>query len=69
MDFDVEAHLASMTRSVSWLELDGKPASAVTLSRSYATTLEDLWDAVTNSARIPRWFIPITGTLELGGRY
>ena len=69
MDLDIEAHLGGVTRSVSWLELDGKPASAVTLSCSYATTLEDLWDAVTNSARVPRWFIPITGTLELGGRY
>ena len=69
MDFDVEAHLSGVTRSVSWLERDGKPASAVSLSRSYAMALEDLWDAVTNSARIPRWFIPITGTLELVGRY
>ena len=69
MDFDVESHLASMTRSVSWLERDAKPASAVKLSRSYASTLEDLWDAVTNRARIPRWFMPITGRLERGGRY
>ena len=69
MDLDVEAHLDAVERYVSWLERDGKPASAVTLSRSFATTLVDVWDAVTNSARIPRWFMPITGTLEPGGRY
>ncbi len=30
---------------------------------------QDLWDAVTNSERIPRWFLPITGDLKPGGRY
>ena len=69
MDFDVESHLGDVERSVSSLERDGQPARAVTLSRSYATTVEDLWDAVTNSERIPRWFLPISGKLEPGGRY
>ena len=39
------------------------------LYRSYATTVEDLWDAESNGERIPRWFLPISGELELGGRY
>ena len=69
MDFDVEGHLGAVERSVSSLERDGQPARAVTLSRSYATTLEDLWDAATSAVRIPRWFLPISGELELGGRY
>ena len=29
----------------------------------------DLWDAVTSSERIPRWFLPITGELKVGGSY
>ena len=49
---------------MSWLEREGRPASAVTLSRSYATTVEDLWDAVTNGERISRWFLTISGELE-----
>ena len=69
MGLDVEGHLGAVERSVSSLERDGQPARAVTLSRSYATTVEDLWDAVTNSERIPRWFLPISGELEPGGRY
>ena len=69
MGLDVECHLGAVERSVSSLERDGQPARAVTLSRSYATTVEDLWDAVTNGERIPRWFLPISGELEPGGRY
>ena len=54
---------------MSSLERDGQPARAVTLARSYATTVEDLWDAVTNGERILRWFLPISGELAPGGRY
>ena len=62
-------HLGAVERSVSSLERDGQPARAVTISRCYATTAEDLWDAVTNGDRIPRWFLPISGELEPGGHY
>ena len=69
MELNVESHLGAVERSVSYLERNGQPASAVTLARSYETTVADLWDAVTNGERIPRWFVPITGDLKLGGRY
>lgn len=69
MDLNVEGCLGAVERSVSYLDRDGQPASAVTLARSFETTVEDLWDAVTDGSRIPRWFLPITGQLELGGRY
>ena len=69
MGLNVESHLGAVERSVSYLDRDGQPASAVTLTRSYETTVEDLWDAVTNGERIPRWYLPISGDLKLGGRY
>ena len=69
MEFDTEIHLSALERSVSFLKRDGKPASAVTLARNYATATEDLWDAVTNRERIPRWFTGISGELALGGRF
>ena len=69
MNFDFESHLGATERSVSLLERDGRPASAVTISRSLTATVDDLWDAVTNGDRIPRWAMPISGELELGGRY
>ena len=69
MRFDFKPHLAAVERSVSSPRRDGEPARAVTLSRGYPTTAEDLWDAVTNPDRIPRWFTPVGGDLEPGGRY
>ena len=38
---EVEDHLGAVERTVSSLERDGKPARAVTLARSYKTTVED----------------------------
>ena len=66
MNFDVEGVLAAVDRSVSLLERDGRPAGEVTLSRSFAATAEDVWDAGTNAERITRWFLPVTRRLEAG---
>ena len=68
-NIDAESSHGAQERSVSFLERDGKTAGAVTLTRSYATTVEDLWDAVTNGGRISHWFLPVSGDLEPGGRY
>ena len=69
MHIDFQTHLNAVQRSVSFRERDGQPARAATLCRTYATTVEDLWDAVTGRERIPRWFLPVSGDLRPGGRY
>jgi uncharacterized protein YndB with AHSA1/START domain len=69
MEIDVARVLGLVTRSVTNFEKDGKPASTVTLTRLYETSVDDLWDAVTSPQRIPRWFLPVEGDLQLGGRY
>jgi uncharacterized protein YndB with AHSA1/START domain len=48
---------------------DGKPARAVVATRRYDTDPADLWDALTNRERLPRWFLPVEGDLKPGGRY
>ncbi|AXB46535.1 SRPBCC domain-containing protein [Amycolatopsis albispora] len=42
---------------------------ALRLTRTYDAEVEDVWDALTNEERIPRWFLPITGELKVGGKY
>ena len=66
---ETRAQAGFITRTVGQIDRDGRPARTLTTSRAYPTTVEDLWDAVTNEKRIPRWFLPVTGQLELGGRY
>lgn len=56
-------------REVADRQWRGRPAKAVVAARTYDTSVADLWDAVTNPERIPRWFSPVTGDLKLGGRY
>lgn len=56
-------------RRVGTGERAGVPTRTTAATRIYRTDRHDLWDAVTNGERIPRWFLPITGTLEVGGRY
>ena len=69
MSSDIAGIVGAVTRKVVGLEHNGRPAHAVLASRSYDTTIEDVWDALTNAERIPRWFLPVTGDLHLGGRY
>ena len=69
MPFDLAHAIGAVTRVVERRERDGKPAHAVIATRSYDTDIDDLWDALTNVERIPRWFMPISGDLKLGGRY
>jgi len=69
MEYDVARAIGAVTREVRQLTHEGKPAQAVIASRTYATGIEDLWDAITNIERIPRWFAPVSGELRLGGRY
>jgi len=66
---DIERHLGAVERTVVSLERNGAPVRAVILSRTYETTIDDLWEAVTNQERLPRWFAVVQGDLRLGGRY
>jgi len=55
------------SRTLSRRESDG--AYVLVATRSYETSVNDLWDALTNPERIPRWFLPVSGDLRLRGRY
>jgi uncharacterized protein YndB with AHSA1/START domain len=69
VSLDPTQSFRAVTRTVVLRERDGQPARVVVASRDYDTTPDDLWDALTSAERIPRWFLPITGDLRLGGRY
>ena len=66
---DVTEEISAVRREVGGRVLEAGTARVVTISRSYAAELADIWDACTNPERIPRWFLPVSGELKEGGRY
>ncbi len=66
---DVSEQINSVRRVVGTRVLEAGEARTVTLSRRYDAALEEVWDACTNPERIPRWFLPVSGDLRLGGHY
>lgn len=66
---DVDHQITAVRRKVGSRVLEAGEARTVTISQTYAATLEDVWDACTNAERIPRWFLPVSGDLRLGGHY
>ena len=69
MTIDVNEHISAVRRQVGTRTLEAGQARVVTLSRTYGAPVDDVWDACTSVERIPRWFLPITGDLRVGGRY
>jgi uncharacterized protein YndB with AHSA1/START domain len=66
---DVVQQINAVRRRVGARVLEAGEARTVTISQSYGAPIDDVWDAVTNPARIPRWFLPVAGDLRAGGRY
>jgi uncharacterized protein YndB with AHSA1/START domain len=66
---DVTHEISGVDRRIGSRILEAGETRTLTISRVYDTGVEDLWDACTNPERIPRWFLPISGDLKLGGRY
>ena len=66
---DVTQQINAVRRRVGTRVLEAGEARTVTISQTYRAGLEDVWDACTSAERIPRWFLPVSGELKLGGRY
>jgi uncharacterized protein YndB with AHSA1/START domain len=66
---DVAQQISAVRRQVGSRVLEAGEARVVTVSQTYDASLDDLWDACTNPDRIPRWFLPVSGDLRIGGRY
>ncbi len=66
---DVIHEVNAVQRRVGSRVLESGEARTITVTRTYNAVVEDVWDACTNLERIPRWFLPISGELRVGGRY
>jgi len=66
---DVNAQIEAVDRGFETKDVEGVRSYVQTLSQTYPSPIDDVWDAVTSVDRIPRWFLPISGDLRLGGTY
>ncbi|MET7981661.1 SRPBCC family protein [Streptomyces sp. NPDC005281] len=66
---DVTHQIDAVRRAVGTREYKGRTARVVSLGQVFDATAEDVWDACTGAERIPRWFLPVSGDLRLGGTY
>lgn len=65
----VTHQISAVRRSLGTRVLEAGEARVLTISQAYDTDIDDLWDACTNIERIPRWLMPISGDLRVGGKY
>jgi uncharacterized protein YndB with AHSA1/START domain len=66
---DPVAAAGLVTREVRSGSRDGRPTRIAIARRRYAAERPDVWDTLTNPERLPRWFLPVSGDLVVGGRY
>lgn len=66
---DVNHQINAVQRIIGSRVLEAGEARVLTISQTYDNPIEDVWDACTNPERIPRWFLPVSGDLQVGGRY
>ncbi|MFE6282248.1 SRPBCC family protein [Streptomyces sp. NPDC057877] len=66
---DVTHQISAVRRKVGKRVLEAGEARVITIGQTYDAPLDDVWDACTNAERIPRWFLPVSGELRLGGHY
>ena len=62
---DILEHINAVQREVS---RTGETVT-VLMRRAYQAAPEELWHALTDPERMRRWFMPVTGDLEVGGSY
>ena len=61
--------VGAVQRRVETVQRDGRDARVAFARRTYDAAIDDVWDALTNPERIPRWFLPVSGDLRVGGHY
>jgi uncharacterized protein YndB with AHSA1/START domain len=66
---DPIASAGMVAREIRTGERGSATTKVLTARRAYRADQADVWDALTNPERLPRWFQPVSGDLRVGGRY
>lgn len=66
---EIVDQLSTVHRAIGAKRIPAGDSRVVLLRRGYDAAIEDVWEACTDPERLSRWFLPVTGDLNLGGRY
>ena len=66
---DIVREIEAAQREVGSAPIAAGEGRSVRLTRTFAASIDDVWDALTNPERISRWFLPVSGDFRIGGRY
>lgn len=66
---DITGQLGAIERVVERRHAENGEIVVALIRRTYTAAIDDVWDALTNPERMPRWFLPITGDLRPGGTF
>lgn len=66
---DVAQQIDAVQREVASGRLPAGEARVIRMRRTYEAPIGDVWEALTDPARISRWFLPVSGDFRLGGRF
>jgi len=66
---DVKQQISAVRRTAGSRRLEAGEARVSTISETFDTGIDDLWDVVTDPERIRRWFLPVAGDLREGGNF
>lgn len=61
--------IGAVERAVVSETFEGREVRVLVIAQTYPTQVADLWEAITDADRLPRWFAPVSGDLVLGGRF
>jgi uncharacterized protein YndB with AHSA1/START domain len=66
---DIVKEIEAVHRETGRKAIPAGEGRTVRMERDYEAPIEEVWDALTDPARIGRWFLPISGDYRIGGRY
>lgn len=69
MTFSPADHLGAVQRQLTTITRDEQELRLLTVTRTFDASVDEVWDALTTAERIERWMMPVTGDLEVGGRF
>jgi uncharacterized protein YndB with AHSA1/START domain len=66
---DVIQQIEAVQREVGSGRLPAGEARVIRMRRTYDSSIDDVWDALSDPSRISRWFLPVSGDFRIGGRF